>query len=53
MGKDFSVQKLLCVKATVCKRVCAYKFLCVKVPLRKGFVVKICVNPSVCKSSSV
>ena len=30
-------KKLLCVKATVCKRVCADKFLCVKVPLCKSF----------------
>ena len=44
MGKDFSVQKLLCVKATVCKRVCAYKFfvqkiLCVKFFWWKNFSV--------------
>ena len=42
MGKDFSVQKFLCVKATVCKRVSAYKFLCEKVPLCKGVFVNFC-----------
>ena len=49
MGEDFSVQKLLRVKATVCKHVCVYKFLCVKVPLCEGLYRFFVNKTSVCK----
>ena len=58
MGKDFSVQKLLCIKASASKSFCGQEeLLCVKVFGVKALVCKIfcvkralCVKVSVCES---
>ena len=54
MSKPFFVQRRPCVRASVCKRVCA-KGLLSKTSLRKSFCVQkpLCEKTSLCKDFSV